>query len=64
MEALKVIASAWAVAFIILFGLWTLTLPTVKPDHRILIWFAIWLVLLSGAVTGAGWLYYRSTSKT
>jgi hypothetical protein len=56
MEALKVIASAWSVAFIIMFVIFQLN--DLGKSHPIL-----WLFLLTSAVTGSGWLTYRAQSK-
>jgi uncharacterized membrane protein len=60
-EALKVIASAWSVAFIVLFlysGLCIPTHPAPTEDTVCAI-----LILFAGAVTGAAWLYYRHKEK-
>lgn len=54
-EALKVIASAWSVAFIALFFL--SFRPDRNPDP------IVTLILFALAVTGSGWLWYRSRKK-
>lgn len=59
-EALMVIASAWSVAFIVLFVAAVTTAPqdglSSERVHVI-------LLLLIGAVTGSGWLWFRHKLK-
>lgn len=54
MEAVKVIISAWSVAFIIMFVV-VMAGPNPHPESV--------GITLAGAVTGAGWLWYRSSCK-
>lgn len=56
MGAMKVIASAWSGAFIVAFLLWCSSVQS-KPDTLLT------LFLLAGAITGGGWLSYRSAEK-
>ncbi len=57
-EALSIIASAWSVAFIVLFVFYipNITATTISG--------AVFFFLLGGAVTGAGWLAYRSDIRS
>jgi hypothetical protein len=59
-EALMVIASAWSVAFIVLFLASVTTAPQagLSPERVHIILF-----LLVGAVTGSGWLWFRHKLK-
>jgi hypothetical protein len=59
-EALMVIASAWSVAFIVLFLASVATAPQagLSPERVHII-----LLLLVGAVTGSGWLWFRHKLK-
>lgn len=61
-EALSVIASAWSVAFMLLFlGMCSLlddSIETAKPMFT-----TAFFVLMTLAVTGSGWLGYRSRVK-
>jgi hypothetical protein len=61
-EALMVIASAWSTTFIILFFAFTTVGTTIAPsdvDARAHVIFALFV----GAVTGAGWLWFRREAK-
>jgi uncharacterized membrane protein len=60
-ELLKLIASAWSVAFIVLFLYSALSTPTHPAPTEDTV-CAI-LILFAGAVTGAAWLYYRHREK-
>jgi hypothetical protein len=59
-EALKVIASAWSVAFVVLFLASVTTAPQagLSPERVHIILF-----LMVGAVTGSGWLWFRHKLK-
>lgn len=59
-EALMVIASAWSVAFIVLFLASVTTAPQAElsPERVHIILF-----LLVGAVTSSGWLWFRHKLK-
>jgi len=54
-EALSVISSAWAVAFIVTFILWAIA----PIEHDV--WMTMFLLV--SAVTGTGWLVYRFELK-
>ena len=61
-EALMIIASAWSVAFIVLFFVFAAADKPVAPsmaDARIHVIF----VLFVGAITGVGWLWFRRQLK-
>jgi hypothetical protein len=59
-EALMVIASAWSVAFVVLFVASVATAPqgALSPERVHII-----LLLLIGTVTGSGWLWFRHKLK-
>lgn len=60
-EAIKVILSAWSVGLIVLFIIVTSAIVHgAKIDEGIAL---VWLFLLFGSVTGAGWLFYRMEAK-
>jgi hypothetical protein len=62
MKAIKIIVSAWSVAFIIMFFVVLASTEPSDPSRKssyILLIF----VLFSLAVTGVGWLWYRSGEK-
>jgi hypothetical protein len=59
-ETLMVIASAWSVAFIVLFVASVTTAPQGGlPPERV----HIILLMLIGSVTGSGWLWFRHKLK-
>jgi protein-S-isoprenylcysteine O-methyltransferase Ste14 len=59
-EALKVIASAWSVAFVVLFFASVTTAPQAGlSSERV----HIILFLMVAAVTGSGWLWFRHKLK-
>jgi membrane protein DedA with SNARE-associated domain len=61
-EALMVMVSAWSIAFIVLFLVFATVDKPVAPDMadaRVHVIF----VLFVGAVTGAGWLWFRRQLK-
>lgn len=59
-EALMVIASAWSVAFIVLLIFAVVTSEPSEPSTaRVHVIF----MLLIGAVTGSGWLWFRGELK-
>lgn len=61
-EALMVMASAWSTAFIVLFLVFTAADKPVAPDMADARVHVI-CVLFAGAVTGAGWLWFRRQLK-
>jgi hypothetical protein len=61
-EALMIIASAWSTAFILLFLLFVVTDKASTPEEQIIRAHVI-VTLFIGAVTGSGWLWFRSHSK-
>lgn len=61
-EALMIIASAWSVAFIILFVACVLNLSAVAPGDPDTT-ARLTCILLAGAVTGVGWLWFRHERK-
>lgn len=60
-EALSCIASAWSWAFIVAFGLVS---ADVENASKLEGFAVLWLFLMVGAVTGAGWLAYRWQVKS
>lgn len=58
-EALMVVASAWAVAFIVLFLASVGFAPDRPSPERV----DIMLFLMVGAITGSGWLRFRHDRK-
>lgn len=62
-EALKTIASAWAVAFIILFAAFILSPLPVNDPGKMIVRGHLDFTFFVGAVTGAGWLWYRSRER-
>ncbi len=57
-----VIVSAWATAFIVLFLAFLTLCPLATPGHTEAYGEAP-LILLAGAVTGGGWLWFRHAMK-
>lgn len=61
-EAFTVIASAWSTAFIVLFFAFAIAAPPGATDDATARAYVI-LFLFVGAVTGAGWLWFRRGFK-
>lgn len=61
-EALMVMGSAWSIVLIALFVIFALSQVPAPSDHPEARADVITLLFV-GAVTGAGWLWYRSQVK-
>lgn len=61
-QALMVIASAWSTAFIILFFAFAILCTPISPT-RAEVYGDAPFILLAGAVTGVGWLWFRRETK-